>query len=375
MPWLKLNWHLIATYLYEEGDELAIAGDGTTISKAGKSSYGLGRYFSSIVGRPIKGLSFFSYSIVNVTRRRSFPMLMRQLTKADQAKSQVKEKQEESPKRGRGRPKGSKNKNRRDIELSLLNQKLQNYLREVLSVIGERVKIKFCLLDGAFGNNASIQMVRQCGLHIVSKLNRRAALFLPFSGEQKKRGAPRKYGDKINYDSLPLGKRVSSSIERGIETWVYQFHAWHRKIADKLNIVVIVKIDHATGKRRHIVLFSTDLSLEWEKLIDLYSLRFQIEFNFREAKQFWGLEDFMNIKSTQISNASNLAMFMVNISHILWQRLPITDGSTHDLKTLFRGQLYAQHLLKFLPEPLDSLLIDRFLQDICSLGAIHPHEP
>lgn len=371
MPWLELNWHLIATHLVENGDELAIAGDGTTISKAGKSSYGLGRYFSSIVGRPIKGLSFFSYSIVNVTRRRSFPMLMRQLTKADQAKSEEKE---TKPKRGRGRPKGSKNKNRRDIDLSPMNKKLQSYLKEVLETIGDQAKIRFCLLDGAFGNNGAIQMVRQCGLHIVSKLNCRAALFLPFTGQQKKRGARRKYGDKITYTSLPVDKQVSSSIENGIETLVYQFHAWHKKIADKLNVVVIVKTDQLSGKRRHVVLFSTDLTLGWENLIDLYSLRFQIEFNFREAKQFWGLEDFMNTKPTQIFNAANLAMFMVNICHLLWQRLPVMKGSTHDLKTLFRGQLYAHHLLKYLPEPVDSLLIKQFLQDICSLGAIHPYE-
>ena len=88
IPWLELNWSLISRYLYKEGEELVIAGDGTTISKSGKASHGLGRYFSSIVNRPIKGLSFFSYSIVNVNRRCSFPMLMRQLTKVNQAASE-----------------------------------------------------------------------------------------------------------------------------------------------------------------------------------------------------------------------------------------------------------------------------------------------
>jgi len=29
----------------------------------------------------------------------------------------------------------------------------------------------------------------------------------------------------------------------------------------------------------------------YDKLIDYYQLRFQIEFNFRDAKQYWGLED------------------------------------------------------------------------------------
>ena len=59
------------------------------------------------------------------------------------------------------------------------------------------------------------------------------------------------------------------------------------------------------------LLFSDDLSLASKTLIDYYSLRFQIEFNFRDAKQYWGLEDFMNIKETQVNNAANFSLFMV----------------------------------------------------------------
>ena len=65
----------------------------------------------------------------------------------------------------------------------------------------------------------------------------------------------------------------------------------HRKFADRLNIVIIQKIDTVTKNMAHVVLFSTDLSLSYEKIIDYYSLRFQIEFVFRDAKQYWGMED------------------------------------------------------------------------------------
>jgi putative transposase len=56
-----------------------------------------------------------------------------------------------------------------------------------------------------------------------------------------------------------------------------------------------------------VILFSSDLELESEKIIDYYRLRFQIEFNFRDAKQFWGLEDFMNLSQTAVTNAANKA--------------------------------------------------------------------
>ncbi len=67
------------------------------------------------------------------------------------------------------------------------------------------------------------------------------------------------------------------------------------------------------------ILFTSDLELSYQKVIDYYSLRFQIEFNFREAKQFWGLEDFMNTTETAVTNAVNLSFFMVNLSSRLLQ--------------------------------------------------------
>ena len=75
---------------------------------------------------------------------------------------------------------------------------------------------------------------------------------------------------------------------------------------------------------RHVVLFSTDLDLSSAQIVDYYSLRFQIEFNFRDAKQHWGLEDFMNVTQQAVTNATNLAFFMVN----LWPLLSVSKLTT-----------------------------------------------
>jgi hypothetical protein len=74
--------------------------------------------------------------------------------------------------------------------------------------------------------------------------------------------------------------------------------------------------------------------------IDYYRLRFQIEFNFRDAKQYWGLEDFMVIKPTPVYNSANLAMLMINLSQILMRpvREHCPSFSVNDLKAHFRGR-------------------------------------
>ena len=70
--------------------------------------------------------------------------------------------------------------------------------------------------------------------------------------------------------------------------------------------------------------FSSDLALDAETMIDYYALR--IEFNFRDAKQFWGLEDFMNVQREQ----RNLSMFMVNVSAKLLAPLRFTAATTRN---------------------------------------------
>ena len=71
-------------------------------------------------------------------------------------------------------------------------------------------------------------------------------------------------------------------------------------------MVFIIKTHLKTGKTAQVILLCDDLSLAADTLIDYYSLRFQIEFNFRDAKQYWGLEDFMNIKKTQVNNMTTI---------------------------------------------------------------------
>jgi len=55
---------------------------------------------------------------------------------------------------------------------------------------------------------------------------------------------------------------------------------WHKKFADMLNIVVRVKTNVTTQSMAHVVLFSSDLSLAYDRLIDYYRLRFHLEFPF-----------------------------------------------------------------------------------------------
>jgi hypothetical protein len=94
------------------------------------------------------------------------------------------------------------------------------------------------------------------------------------------------------------------------------------------------------------LLFSDDLNLPYDKLIDYYRLRFQIEFNFRDANQYWGLEDFMNIKEVQVTNMANFSFFMVTLSQLLLPQIKeLEHKSILDLKTTFRARKFTRRIM------------------------------
>ena len=169
----------------------------------------------------------------------------------------------------------------------------------------------------------------------------------------------------------------TTTIEGQIETRIYQTQALHKEFSQPLNVVIIVKTNLQTQAWAHVILFSSDLALAYDKLIDYYRLRFQIEFNFRDAKQYWGLEDFMNVSETAVTNAANLSLFMVNVSQRLLGDLRPTDPecSILDLKALCRGTKYVAEAIKMLPEKPEPILLARIFSKLAALGRIHVGQP
>ena len=380
LPWAQMGWLFFVAHLMRSGDTYLIAGDETVVTKAGKKTHGLDRFFSSIYNRVVPGLSFFALSLVSVETGRSYPLAIEQVVKPEEesnpssATCKTPKKKAKKGQSKRGRPKGSTNKDKTQIKLTDEMSRLERLTTALLTRIGHLFPVTYLVLDGHFGNNNVMQVARQqLGLHLISKLRNDSALYFKYDGPQKKYGPRRRYGEKIDYQNIPNKYLASSHQVENVRTDIYHATMLHKSFAQPLNVVVIVKFNLITQARGHAVLFSSDLELDPDTLIQYYRLRFQIEFNFRDAKQFWGLEDFMNIGETQVNNAANLAFFMVNLSHRLLDdfRQPRPKAGVLDLKAFFRGRRYAERTLELLPLPPAPTFIDQIVETVASLGAIH----
>jgi putative transposase len=378
LPWASMIWLFVRCHLLHADHEYVLAGDETVVTKAGKQTYGLDRFFSSIYGRPVPGLAFFALSLVSVPERRSYPVLVEQRIRSEEEKRQSRAKSKPNKRtsstKQRGRPKGSKNKDKTLIEWTPELLLIQGMLQKLLGFLAGGFSVSYLVLDGHFGNNNALQMVQQStSLHLVSKLRNDAALYFQYEGPQKRSGPRRRYGAKLDYRAIPDQYQVAAFQDEQIETQIYQATLLHKQFARPLNVVIVVKTNRVSGARAHVVLFSSDVALAYDRLIDYYQLRFQLEFNFRDAKQFWGLEDFMNVKQTPLTNAVNLAFFMVNLSHYLLRQMrqDDPDAGILDLKTLFRGRRYAIETLNLLPEPPSSFISSQIVRIVAALGSIH----
>ncbi len=288
ITWLTLHWCFIRSHIIDPDAVWLLAGDETIVTKSGKNTFGLARFFSSLYGKTVPGLSFFALSLINESTRTSHPIYAKQQQKPEKKKAAQTPSQEttETQKRKPGRPKGSKNKNKAEVELSPSLLFIQEMVRSVLTLVGCVITIKYFVLDGAFGYNAAAQMAKKIGLYLISKLQKNAELYFPYKGPYAGRGPRRKYGDRIVYNQIPDEYLKETTTEEGIQTKTCQMKMWHKLFPKKLNVVVIHKTNLKTGATAHVVLFSTDLELAYDKIVDYYRLRFQFVFNFRDAKQF-----------------------------------------------------------------------------------------
>jgi len=372
IPWLEMNLLLIMQLT--KGLTMLVASDETLSSKSGKKTTGIDFFFSSIYQKPIKSLCFSGLSIIIPDKKKSYPLLMSQLiyTPAEkQAAKLKKEKTKNSKGKKAGRPKGSKNTKDEDKPLAATFRLLKEQLTSLKAVL--KLQIKYFVGDGKYGNNTCTGICKDFGLYLISKLQHNSALYFenlePYTGF----GRPKKYGKKLDYKNMPEEFMVEELVADKEITRIYQIALLNQSFNDKLNVVIIQKI--IGEKIAQVNFFSTDLELSYKNMIEYYSARFQIEFNFRDAKEFWGLEDFMNIKKERVKNAANLSMFMVNVSNLLLDKFRISNRNQsvgiRDLISHYRGLRYFNETLKLLRFFNDDIYVPTYLENVTSIGAIH----
>ena len=253
IPWAQVFWAFFREHLLDEQDTYLLAGDECVVTKAGKKTHGLDYFFSSLRQKAVPGLSFFTLALISTKQRRSYPVCVEQMIRteeekaASRAKKQAKKVKQAGPKRKPGRPKGSRNKNKAEVVLNPELQRIQKMLQSFLTTIQGTIHLAYLVLDGHFGNHPAFHMVRQCHLHLISKLRYDAALHFPYAGPSPKRGPMPRLGQQLDVCRIPQVYLKETRIEDGFETRTYQIQLLHKDFPEPLNVVILLRTNLATG--------------------------------------------------------------------------------------------------------------------------------
>ena len=98
----------------------------------------------------------------------------------------------------------------------------------------------------------------------------------------------------------------------------------------KRDFRVVVLVNRRTSK--YVVLASTDVDQAAEEVVAYYRLRFQVEFLFRDAKQFTGLEHCQARDEAKLDFHFNMSLASVNLARL------VSAESGLSLNSYVRGQ-------------------------------------
>src|SRR5215213_2669442 len=67
IPWANLFWLFFRTHLFASNDVYLLAGNETVVTKSGKHTPDLDRFFASLYGKSVPGLAFFDLSLISTS--------------------------------------------------------------------------------------------------------------------------------------------------------------------------------------------------------------------------------------------------------------------------------------------------------------------
>jgi Transposase DDE domain len=308
--------------------ELISVQEASFLPKSGKQTFGLGHFFNGCASRAERGLEISPLAVVDVTRRCAFTLAVAQTPPGD----------------GQATRPPAADATRIDFYTPQLRDQ-----RQRLPPSG-----KYHCVDGDFAKKNYLDEVVALKLPPITKLRHDANCRFLYTGPHpKRRGPQRKYDGKVNFHDLRRFAALGPLAERD-QVHLYPAPVWHVSLKRKLRVVVLVTRKDPP-KRRSRVLASTDLELDGHKLVEFYVARFQIEFLFRDSKQFTGLSDCQARAEAALDFQFTASLATLNLARAEGLRAPTAQSPQVFSMASWKQRQFNARLL--------DLLIERFALD------------
>jgi len=198
------------------------------------------------------------------------------------------------------------------------------------------------VVDGYFPKYKFIEPIkRRTNLTIISRLRDDANLKYIYNGAKSKgRGRPRKYLGKVN--TKKIDKRIFKKKYEDTNMIIYGAIVYSVSLKRKIKVAYVEFLDDSNKVSFTKLFFSTDTDMDAIDIVKYYKHRFQIEYLYRDSKQFTGLEHCQARSENKLYFHFNTSLTSVSIGKILLRdgldkSLPMSL-SISDIKTEFRNR-------------------------------------
>ena len=137
-------------------------------------------------------------------------------------------------------------------------------------------------------------------------------------------------------------------------------------------IAVIKRYRRELLKLSHLVVadafFSTDTTLSGEEVLDFYRTRFQIEFCFRDAKQFCGLTDSQARDTNKLDCAFNASFASLNVAKVMMKERQM-EYSMYKFKLLMTNTFLMKRIFDVSQYRPNQTLINHIFKELFGCAA------
>ena len=335
--WASLNKSAITDRIPPEHEQ-ALAMDASFVPKSGKQTYGLDRFWNGCHSRAEKGLELSTVAWLDITANCAYCLSV-----------------EQTP------PSGENS----DPEATRIDAYLDQFTRLVTAY--DLSALRYLITDGAYSTQKFVTGVCALGWHQIGKLRADANLRYLYRGPRRPgRGRQKTYDGKVNWSDLSRFEHQEIEDEH-----IVLAHQVVNHVQWKRNLQVVVVVN--TQSNRYVVLFSTDVALDALTLYRSYKARFQIEFLFRDSKQFTGLIDCQARSKAKLHFHFNASLTAVSLAKLDMCQQDRHGDQAFSMASLKR-RAFNQHLLDRICDHLaHGLSLEKSSPDyeaLCNYGVI-----
>jgi hypothetical protein len=294
--------------------------DASFVPKSGKATYGVDRFYNGKAGRTERGLEISMIAVVDVEQLIGYTLSVQQTPVLEPVD-----------------------------ELDTDRTRVDDYLDHLRATRSAfPTAVRYLVGDGFYSKRKWVNGVVELGLETIGKLRCDANLNYLYDGPQKPRGARRKYDGKVDLTDFT---RWHALGEVEPETELYTAVVWSVCLKRKIRVVYLLNRKHPE-RLYYALLFSTDIDLDPIQLFEAYRARFQIEFIFRDAKQFTGLTDCQARDEQKLDFHFNASLTALNIAK--WEQYQQRDP----------WEPFVFSMASYKRRKLNQHLMDRFIRNL-----------